>query len=98
SGWGGILSGGGQGPTTGMPVTANAVQPTTDGADFYFIVFAKDAVALSYATFYGANGVGDHVDGGTSRFNKNGTVYQAVCAGCGSFDTFPTTAGAWSNT
>jgi len=38
------------------------------------------------------------VDGGTSRFDKNGTVYHAVCAGCGSQDDFPTTPGAWSNT
>ena len=39
----------------------------------------------------------EHVDGGTSRFDKNGIVYQAVCAGCGR-DHFPTTPGAWSNT
>lgn len=98
SGWGGILSGGGQGSTTGMAVTGTAVQPTTDGSDFYFIVFAKDAVALSYATFYGGNGLGDHVDGGTSRFNKNGVVYQAICAGCGGSNAFPTTPGSWSPT
>jgi gliding motility-associated-like protein len=38
------------------------------------------------------------VDGGTSRFDKNGVVYQSVCGGCGGFSDFPTTPGAWSNT
>jgi gliding motility-associated-like protein len=36
------------------------------------------------------------VDGGTSRFDKDGSVYQAVCAGCGGNSDFPTTPGAWS--
>ncbi|MGD6027763.1 PKD domain-containing protein, partial [Xanthomonas citri pv. citri] len=44
-----------------------------------------------------------HVDGGTSRFDKNGIVYHAVCSGCntygrGSYSDFPTTPGAWSRT
>jgi gliding motility-associated-like protein len=38
----------------------------------------------------------DHVDGGTSRFDKNGIIYQAVCANCGGGATFPVTPGAWS--
>jgi PKD repeat protein len=45
-----------------------------------------------------------HVDGGTSRFDKHGIVYHAVCAGCraanptgGPTSDFPTTGGAWSN-
>src|SRR5690606_135096 len=32
------------------------------------------------------------------RFDKSGKVYQAVCAGCGGQDDFPTTPGAWSET
>ncbi|MFT7590076.1 MAG: gliding motility-associated-like protein, partial [Limisphaerales bacterium] len=32
-----------------------------------------------------------------SRFDKQGVVYQAVCAGCGSNDDFPTTPGVVSN-
>ena len=41
----------------------------------------------------------DHVDGGTSRFDKSGTIYHAVCAACGGADSgFPTTPGAFSMT
>ena len=38
------------------------------------------------------------MDGGTSRFDKDGTVYQAMCAGCGGNSDMPTTTGAWSST
>ena len=31
----------------------------------------------------------EHVDGGTSRFDKKGTIYQSVCAGCGGNSDFP---------
>lgn len=96
SGWGGDLYTG-QAPlpafignTFNMPVTANAVQSTTDGNDMYFIVFSKNLLNLQYATFRGAfGGVSEHVDGGTSRFDKTGIVYQAICGGCGK-GTFPT--------
>ena len=27
-------------------------------------------------------GLGDHVDGGTSRFDKQGVIYEAICANC----------------
>lgn len=43
----------------------------------------------------------DHVDGGTSRFDSKGYIYQSVCAGCGGCATgFPIKPdpGAWSNT
>ena len=38
------------------------------------------------------------MDGGTSRFDKNGVIYQAICANCGTVPkpTFPTTAGSYS--
>jgi hypothetical protein len=104
SGWGGVInSSRGYWPatsrTTGMPVTPDALQPTTFGSDFYFIVLTEDASELLYATFLGGPQTATHVDGGTSRFDKTGIVYHAVCAGCGgSFDDFPTTPGAWSNT
>ena len=96
SGWGGALPGQ-TGDTFGLPVTSDAFQTTTDGTDFYFIVFTKDFEELLYATFFGGDGVREHVDGGTSRFDKNGVIYQAVCAGCGGSNDFPTTPGAWSN-
>lgn len=84
--------------TVGSPVTPDAFQPTTNGSDFYLMVLEPDAAGLNYATFFGGNNTSDHVDGGTSRFDKDGTVYQAVCAGCGGQDSFPTTVGAYSNT
>ncbi|NNE54864.1 MAG: PKD domain-containing protein, partial [Flavobacteriales bacterium] len=46
--------------------------------------------------YMGGNGLTEHVDGGTSRFSPKGIIYQAVCAGCGGSDNFPTTDGAWS--
>ncbi len=98
SGWGGRLSPAfpaSIGFVTGMPITTDAAQSTTDGSDFYFIVLAKDIASLKYGTFMGQNNPnGEHVDGGTSRFDKNGVVYQAICGGCGG-TSFPTTPGVW---
>ncbi len=87
SGWGGIVNS--QGSTTGMEVTSDAIKPTTDGNDFYFMVLSGDAAELTFATFFGGNQSAEHVDGGTSRFDRSGKIYQAVCAGCGSNDDFP---------
>lgn len=98
-GWGGDVNSYYTGYTFDMPITADAFQSTTDGSDFYFINFNRDATHLIYATYFGENGgVGDHVDGGTSRFDKNGVVYQAVCASCLGTQGFPTTTGAYSTT
>lgn len=98
SGWGGNINAGyGNGSTTGMPVTAGAYDVTTDGSDFYCMVLERDAASLLYGTFFGGGGA-EHVDGGTSRFDDNGTIYQAVCAGCGGSSAFPTTPGVWSTT
>ena len=90
--------------TKNMEVTSNAYQSTTDGQDFYVMVMKDDASALDYATFFGEQFSGsgfcghDHVDGGTSRFDKKGNIYQSVCASCGGCDNFPTTSGVWSQT
>ncbi|MBN4049617.1 gliding motility-associated C-terminal domain-containing protein [Bacteroidales bacterium AH-315-N07] len=84
-------------PTTGMPITPDAVQPTTTGFDFYLLVLARDAVNLVYGTYYGGDFSREHVDGGTSRFDKRGVIYQSVCAGCGGNSDFPTTSGVVSN-
>jgi gliding motility-associated-like protein len=70
-----------------LPTTGDALY-TTGG--FYLAVFSEELEALEYGTFY----TGNHVDGGTSRFDKNGTVYQAVCSGGG----FATTPDAWATT
>ncbi|MEI6766127.1 MAG: gliding motility-associated C-terminal domain-containing protein [Bacteroidota bacterium] len=95
SGWGGSING--FGGTSGLPVTWNAFQSTTDNNDYYFMVINDDASALTYASFFGGTSH-EHVDGGTSRFDRNGKIYQSVCAGCGGIDDFPTTPGAVSNT
>jgi gliding motility-associated-like protein len=84
--------------TFGLPVSADAFQPTTDGSDFYLCVLTPNAQDLLYASFLGGTESSEHVDGGTSRFDKSGSVFQAVCAGCQNNDDFPTTPGVWSNT
>ena len=91
--------------TSGMETSDNAFSDSTDGQDFYIISLDVAASTLEYATFFGQlhtpsgysyNGA-DHVDGGTSRFDRMGTLYQSVCASCGGTQGFPTTAGAWSD-
>ncbi len=101
SGWGGVTNQdylAKKSTTTGLPITADAYQSTTDGKDMYIMVLDEDASNLRYATFFGGPNSGEHVDGGTSRFDKKGVMYQAVCAGCSYNNDFPTTAGVWSQT
>jgi gliding motility-associated-like protein len=104
SGWGGLLNhpsfGYIGGSTFGLPLTGNAYQSQTDGTDFYLMVLLQDARQLLYGTFFGEiNGRGEHVDGGTSRFDKKGIVYQSVCGGCGGSSGFPTwPPDVWSTT
>lgn len=97
SGWGSRQLNG-FGGTQGLPVTADAFQTTTDGSDYYFICLREDGTTPVYASFFGSPFSREHVDGGTSRFDKKGKIYQAICAGCGGDDNFPTTPGAWSET
>src|SRR4030095_799969 len=91
--------------TGGMRVTpdaANAGKSSTDGKDFYFFVMKKDAADILFGSFFGENNLGagcDHVDGGTSRFDQNGVIYEAICANCKELDpgaSFPTTPGAYA--
>jgi len=85
-------------PMSGMPVSSNAFQASApDGFDFYLLVIERELGGLLYGTYMGGNLAHEHVDGGTSRFDKNGVVYQSVCGGCGGHSDFPTTPGAWSN-
>ncbi len=90
------------GSTKGLPTTSDAFIPNSpqDSSDFYFMVVSVAMDKLIYATFFGGTqGSGEHVDGGTSRFSEDGTVYQAVCA-CRSRDrqgtapNIPTTDGS----
>ncbi len=111
SGWGGKSNTGTgfpQGNTKGMPTTPDAIKANTDasGSDYYFFVLKKDAASQLYGSFFGQedpplgvntpNTFGDHVDGGTSRFDKNGVIYEAMCANCFKTVPFPGTPGAWS--
>ncbi|MFT5247572.1 MAG: gliding motility-associated-like protein [Flavobacteriales bacterium] len=70
-----------------LPLTPDALYGNEEGG-FYLAVLNENMENLEFGTMY----TGDHVDGGTSRFDKNGTVYQAVCSGGG----FGTTADAWA--
>lgn len=105
AGWGGNIVEPGAGyfaglNVGGMPLTPDAIKSTTDGSDFYLMVIESRAQSLLFGTYIGSEGTpraSDHVDGGTSRFDKEtATIYQAVCACNG--DDFPTTSGAFSST
>ncbi|MFI5133330.1 MAG: PKD domain-containing protein [Chitinophagales bacterium] len=112
SGWGGYFGPSSNGYLTSgtnnaMPITPDAIKSTTDGKDFYFFVLKRDAVSVLFGSFFGENnasqpngGGTDHVDGGTSRFDKNGVIYQAMCGNCREFGDptppYPTTPGAWA--
>lgn len=99
SGWGGPLVPGNPGTTFGLPLM-NPLQSTTDGSDYYFIVLNKNMVSQIYGSYFGQNGGGgEHVDGGTSRFDENGIIYQGICSACGGgTQNFPVTPGAYSTT
>ncbi|GAB2767228.1 hypothetical protein GCM10027275_06900 [Rhabdobacter roseus] len=105
SGWGGAVNvrtnHNVSSSTAGMAVTTDALQRTTNGNNFYIAILEAGAKSLLYATYFGnitpsnPNDIrGDHVDGGTSRFDKNGVIYHATCA-CERAG-FPTTPNAWS--
>ena len=105
SGWGGGIDPGEHylnSGTNGLITTAGAIRATTDNADFYFFVLQKNAASQLYGSFFGQVEVqnsheaslGDHVDGGTSRFDQQGVIYEAICANCGGVARFPTTAGS----
>jgi gliding motility-associated-like protein len=109
SGWGGWIIGGEVDPyglsgTVGMPTTPDAAKKVRDNREFYFIVLQKNSSSLLYGTFYGENdnskSISEHVDGGTSRYDQNGIIYQGICANCsgGATAPFPTTIGVWSPT
>lgn len=98
SGWGGngnALEGYPNASTIGLVTTPNAILTTSDGSDFYFFVLKKDATDQLWGSFFGTDAkgdpsvYGDHVDGGTSRFDKRGVIYQAICANCGKNGYFP---------
>jgi gliding motility-associated-like protein len=105
SGWGGGINTALKYPnstTSGMPLK-NPLQGTTDTQDFYFFVLEKNALGVLFASYFGGNGTYEHVDGGTSRFDRNGVIYQGICAWCPTSTTgprarYPTTPGAYATT
>lgn len=84
--------------TLALPTVGTQLVPGTDGSDFWIFSLSQLGTQLQYASFFGENGGNDHVDGGTSRFDKRGIVYQSVCASCdkGLAGNFPTTPGSYS--
>ncbi|MFY0672461.1 MAG: PKD domain-containing protein [Bacteroidia bacterium] len=102
SGWGGLNAGDNTaGNSRGYATTVDAIKRATDGRDFYMAVYTSDLQTIIYATYFGGNDSNspntsessEHVDGGTSRFDKRGVIYQAICGACGNdrarFPTFP---------
>lgn len=65
----------GHGSQPGLPLTTDAVY--TESNSFYLAKLEPDATALTFGSYYGR---ANHVDGGTSRFDKGGVVYQGVCS------------------
>lgn len=104
SGWGGVLNQNTSvsqavfSSTVGFPITADAFQAGTNGSNFYIAVLGQDASSLEYGTFMGGMASSsNHVDGGTSRFDKSGRIYHAVCGACGGNDFgFTSTPGSWA--
>ena len=72
-----------------LPLTSDRI--SAQGGTFYLGVLDPNATGLSFATYYGQ---ANHVDGGTSRFDKSGIVYQGVCS-CTNF-IMDTNNNAWA--
>ena len=100
SGWGvNDVAGNPLNPNSGLhamfnlPTSGDAYDASCSTGDFYMAVFDENMTQLEYATFFGGGTSQEHVDGGTSRFDKKGIIYQSVCAGCGGNDDFPILPG-----
>ncbi len=85
-----------------LETTSDAYMTQTDGMDFYIMSMSADASSLDYATFFGEYDSimywgNDHVDGGTSRFDRYGAFYLTICASCNGSQNLPTTPNAFSS-
>jgi gliding motility-associated-like protein len=76
--------------SSNLPLTPNAIQSVQ--SSLYIMVLDGAMVNLLFGTYMG--GSGDHIDGGSSRFDPNGIIYQSVCTANGTaYSGFP---GAYS--
>ncbi|MBK6521911.1 MAG: hypothetical protein IPG08_06055 [Sphingobacteriaceae bacterium] len=93
SGWGGniLIT---NSAISNMPIL-NPTQATTTGYDFYLMAMKVNASSLLYGSYFGGNSSQEHVDGGTSRFDRKGVIYQSVCAGCNGNQDLAVTPNAW---
>jgi gliding motility-associated-like protein len=107
-----LLSGYGASSIAGMPTTADAILRTVSNSSsgsaaeanlntygyLYLMQLSPDARRLVYGSYYGTGTT--HVDGGTSRFDKRGIIYQAICVRAqqsgGAPPTIPLTANAYA--
>lgn len=101
SGWGGLVNINTglnvNSSTNGLPTTQNAFKRTTSGSNYYFMILEANARSLLFGSYFGSetptatgNERGDHLDGGTCRFDKNGVIYHSACVcRAGSFVGFP---------
>jgi gliding motility-associated-like protein len=96
SGYTGNMGPGGAPGPLNLQTTNNAAQRTSDGYDFYLAAFSPAMLTLQYGTYFGGPISEEHVDGGTSRFDKRGVMYQAICAGCQGNSDLPVTPNAYA--
>ena len=81
----------------GLPTTPDAIETSANPFSFYIGVLDSLATDLSFGTYYGN---ADHVDGGTSRFDKGGILYQGVCSctQAGTLNTLPNAYATFQST
>lgn len=86
---------GGFGGSQGWPLTNDALFTTWDQhTQWYLASLDENATSLLFGTLYGSW----HCDGGTSRFDPDGIVYQAVCADSAEFPVTPWAYADGTNT
>lgn len=77
---------GGFGGSQNWPLTDDALYSTWNAhTQWYLAALSENAGELLFGSFYGSW----HADGGTSRFDPNGVIYQAVCADSAEFPITP---------
>lgn len=95
TGWGGYLGSfvnpsSKSGSVKNLPVTTSgAISPSTDTKGFYLLALDREATGITFGAVFASGGsITAHADGGTSRFDRKGIIYQSVCAGCGGENAF----------